>query len=183
LSLAGGRWSPALFARHCDADLAADFQSCVGLITQQTGGVLDPVRRVVARAFIDHRFGADDRPRSDGDPRIAAIVAAVPAAADFDMSSLVAPRVPLGLVTARQDRWLIPRFHADRVLEACRTCEHIAEFPDGGHGALLAPPPPKLDGLVGELLNDPPGFDRAREAPAVDAKIVAFFQRHLLAGG
>ena len=183
LSLAGGRWSPALFARHCDADLAADFQSCVGLITQQTGGVLDPVRRVVARALIDHRFGADDRPRSDGDPRIAAIVAAVPAAADFDMSSLVAPRVPLGLVTARQDRWLIPRFHADRVLEACRTCEHIAEFPDGGHGALLAPPPPKLDGLVGELLNDPPGFDRAREAPAVDAKIVAFFQRHLLAGG
>ena len=182
LSLAGGRWSPALFARHCDADLAADFQSCVGLITQLTGGVLDPVKRVVARAVIDYRFGADDRLRTDGDPRIAAVVAGVPAAADFDMSSLAAPRVPLGLVTARQDRWLIPRFHGDRVLAACKSCERIAEFFDGGHGALLAPALPKLGGLVGELLNDPPGFDRATEAPAVDAKIVAFFKRHLLAG-
>jgi predicted dienelactone hydrolase len=183
LSLAGGRWSPALFARHCDADLAADFQSCVGLITQQTGSLLDPVRRAVARAIIQHRFGADERLRVDGDPRIAAIVAGVPAAADFDMSSLAAPRVPLGLVTAREDRWLIPRFHGERVLEACKSCERIAEFPDGGHGALLAPPPPGLTGLVGELLNDPPGFDRVHEAPAVDAKIVAFFRRHLLAGG
>ncbi len=183
LSLAGGHWSPALFARHCDADLVADFQSCVGLVTQLTGSPLDLIRRVVARAVIQHRFAADDRPRADGDARIAAIVAGVPAAADFDMSSLAAPRVPLGLVTARKDRWLIPRFHSDRVLEVCRSCERIAEFPDGGHGALLAPPPPKLDGLVGELLNDPPGFDRAREAPAVDAKVVAFFKRHLLGGG
>jgi predicted dienelactone hydrolase len=183
LSLAGGRWSPARFARHCDGDLAADFQSCVGLITQQTGSLLDPLRRVVARAVIQHRFGADDRPRIDGDPRIAAIVAGVPAAADFDVSTLAAPRVPLGIVTARQDRWLIPRFHGDRVLEACKTCEHVADFPDGGHGSLLAPPPPGLSGLVGEMLNDPPGFDRAHEAPAVDAKIVAFFRRHLTGGG
>ncbi len=180
LSLAGGRWSPALFAHHCDADLDADFQSCVGLATRLTGSPIDPVKRVVARAVIQHRFAADDRLRSDGDPRIAAIVAGVPSAADFDMSSLAAPRVPLGLVTARGDRWLIPSFHSDRVLVACKSCEHVAEFPDGGHGALLAPPPPKLDGLVGELLNDPRGFDRAREAPAVDAKIVDFFKRHLL---
>ena len=183
LSLAGGRWSPARFARHCDTDLEADFQSCVGLITQLTGSPLDPIRRVVARAVIQHRFAADDTLRVDGDPRIAAIVAGVPSAADFDMGSLVAPRAPLGLVTARGDRWQIPRFHSDRVLEACKTCERIADFADGGHGALLAPPPPGLTGLIGELLNDPPGFDRAHEAPAVDAKIVAFFRRHLLAGG
>jgi predicted dienelactone hydrolase len=182
LSLAGGRWSPARFARHCDADLEADFQSCVGLITRLSGGPLDPLKRVVARAVIQYRFAGDDRPRVDGDPRIAAIVAGVPSAADFDMGSLAAPRVPLGLVTARQDRWLVPRFHSDRVLEVCKSCERVAEFPDGGHGALLGPAPPTLGGLVGELLNDPPGFDRAREVPAVDARIVAFFRRHLLAG-
>ena len=33
LSLAGGRWSPALLRRHCEAHLAEDFQSCVGLTT------------------------------------------------------------------------------------------------------------------------------------------------------
>ena len=182
LSLAGGRWSPALFARHCEADLAADYQSCVGLASRQTGGVLDPLKRAVVRVILEHKFAADTRLRDDGDPRIAAVVAGVPAAADFDLGSLAAPRVPLGIVTARGDRWLIPRFHGDAVLAACKPCEHVADFPDGGHGALLAPPPPPLEGLVGELLNDPPGFDRAREAPAVDAKIVGFFRRHLLAG-
>jgi len=36
-----------------------------------------------------------------------------------------------------------------------------------------------LSGLIGDLLNDPPGFDRA-EAPAVDRKVSAFFKKHLL---
>ena len=40
LSLAGGRWSPARFAQHCEANIAQDFHTCVGLITQLTGGML-----------------------------------------------------------------------------------------------------------------------------------------------
>ena len=107
------------------------------------------------------------------DPRVAAIVAAVPYAADFDMNSLAAPRVPLGLVTARLDAWLVPRFHGDAVLKACAACETVADIRDGGHGALLSPLPPGLTGLVGELLNDPPGFNRAA-LPEVDRKIAAF---------
>ncbi len=178
LSLAGGRWSPARFARHCDAHIAEDFQSCVGLITEQTGGPLDGLKRWLALRVIHFRFD-DDAPRVDHDPRIAAVVAGVPAAADFDMDSLVRPAVPLGLVTAGRDLWLTPRFHADQVLATCQTCEHLADLPDGGHGALLSPPPPGLHGLVGELLNDPPGFDRAEVAEA-HHKITAFFQRHLL---
>jgi predicted dienelactone hydrolase len=86
LSLAGGRWSPARFAQHCEAHLAEDFQTCV---------------------------------------------------------------------------------------------ERLADFATGGHGALLSPLPPGLTGLVGELLNDPPGFDRA-ELPGVDRKISAFFRKLLL---
>ena len=179
LSLAGGRWSPATFAHHCEAHLAEDFQSCVGLATRLTGSPLDGVRKWLALAVIRHRFGADDRPRSDGDPRIAAIVASVPFAADFDMSSLAQPRVPLGLVTVRHDRWLTPRFHGDRVLAACRPCERLADLADGGHGALLSPLPPGMTGLAGDMLNDPPGFARAATMPAVDRKIAAFFGAHL----
>ena len=179
LSLAGGRWSPASFARHCEANLAEDFQACVGLATQLTGSPLDAVRLGIARAIIRQRFGSDDRMRSDGDARIAAIVASVPFAADFDMASLAEPRVPLGLVTARLDRWLTPRFHGDRVLAACRSCERLADLAEGGHGALLSPLPPGLTGLVGELLNDPPGFDRAAALPPVDRRIAAFFVAHL----
>jgi predicted dienelactone hydrolase len=178
LSLAGGRWSPASFRQHCDAHIAEDFQSCVGLATRLNGTMFDGVKRTVALWVIHYRFG-DDAWRTHTDPRIAAIVAAVPYAADFDMGSLAAPRVPLALVTAPRDAWLIPRFHGERVLQSCASCERLADVPNGGHGAMLSPLPPGLSGLVGDLLNDPPGFDRA-VLPTVDRTIVAFFRKHLL---
>ena len=179
LSLAGGRWSPAAFKRHCEDNLTSDFQFCVGLITQLTGGMFDGIRKWGALLVIRHRFG-DDTPREHHDPRITAVVAGVPAAADFDMASLAEPRVPLGLITAQQDRWLIPRYHSDRVLAACLPrCELIADLPLGSHGSLLSPQPPGLTGLIGDMLNDPPGFDRAEVAEA-ERRTVAFLSRYLL---
>ena len=179
LSLAGGRWSPARFARHCDEHLDEDFAFCVGLATRLTGSPLDGLRRLLARQVIGHRFGADERLREDRDPRLAAIVAEVPAAADFEPASLARPAVPLGLVNALQDRWLAPRFHGLRVLQGCTGCEDLATVPQGGHGMGLSPQPPLADPLLIELLGDPPGFDRATEVPAVQARVVAFFRRHL----
>lgn len=178
LSMAGGRWSPAGFRQHCEEDLVNDFQSCVGLNTRLTGGFFDGLRKWLALMIIRSRF-SDTTMREHHDPRIAAVVAGVPAAADFDMVSLQKPSVPLGLVTAGQDRWLVPRFHSGRVLAACQTCEHIADIPDAGHGSLLSPLPPGLTGLIGDMLNDPPGFDRSQMS-AVDKKITAFFEKHLL---
>jgi predicted dienelactone hydrolase len=178
LSLAGGRWSPTTFKAHCEAHIAEDFQACVGLATRLRGNFLDGAKETVALWVIRWRFG-DAAWQTHTDGRVAAIVAAVPFAADFDMASLAAPRVPLGLVTARHDAWLVPRFHGDAVLAACAACERVADITDGGHGALLSPLPPHLTGLVGDLLNDPPGFNRAT-LPEVDRKIVAFFRRHLL---
>jgi predicted dienelactone hydrolase len=179
LSMAGGRWSRADFARHCDAHLAEDFNACVGLITQLRGNVFDGLKIAVARTVIDWRF-RDDTPQQHADPRVAAVVAAVPFAADFDMASLAAPPVPLALVVSGRDAWLTPRFHAERVLAACPRCERLVDLPAAGHGAWLSPPPQGLTGLVGELLNDPPGFDRAA-MPAADRRIADFFARHLLA--
>lgn len=178
LTIAGGHWSPAGFKRHCEQNLEQDFQFCVGVITKLTGGVLDGLKKWVALTVIRHQFN-DTTMREYNDPRVAAVVAAVPAAAIFDMASLAAPRVPLGLVTAQQDKWLVPRFHSDRVLQVCRPCEHIADVSNGGHGALLSPLPPGLTGLLGDMLNDPPGFDRS-VMPDVDKKITAFFGQHLL---
>ncbi len=178
LSMAGGQWSRAGFKQHCEANLVDDFQSCVGLSTRLTGSAFDGLRKWLALAVIRFRFD-DATLRTHLDPRVAAVVAGVPSSADFDMASLATPRVPLGLVTAQQDRWLVPRFHSDRVLQACKPCEHIASLPSGGHGALLSPLPPGLTGLLGDMLNDPPGFDRS-VMPEVDKKITAFFGRHLL---
>lgn len=180
LTLAGGRWSPQQFVRHCDAHLAEDWYFCTGVITSLTGGWLDGFKQWVARHEIHRRFDGDTAWRQHTDPRVAAIVAAVPAAAAFDLDSLRQPNVPLGLVTMGADRWLLPRFHADAVLAACGPrCERVAHLPQGGHGAMLSPLPPGLDGTLGEMLNDPPGFDRAA-LPEVDQRIVDFFRRHLL---
>jgi predicted dienelactone hydrolase len=177
LSMAGGRWSPGNFVRHCEAHIAEDFNACVGLATRQTGGMFDGLKRTIALGVIRERF-SDDTPQAYVDPRVAAVVAGVPFAADFDMASLAAPRVPLGLIEAERDTWLTPRFHVERVLAACAPCERIADLPTAGHGALLSPLPPGFTGLEGALLNDPPGFDRS-VLPEVDRRITAFFVKHL----
>ena len=177
LTLAGGSWSPAGFKRHCQANLRGDFPFCVGLITHLTGSWLDGVRTWVASAAIGILFN-DERLREHHDSRIVAVVAAVPAAADFEMATLATPRVPLGLVVVRQDRWLKPQFHSEAVLAVCKSCELVADLPEGGHGALLSPLPPGIQGIAGELLNDPPGFDRSLLAD-VDRSIVGFFDRHV----
>ncbi|WP_326543939.1 alpha/beta hydrolase family protein [Pseudorhodoferax sp.] len=179
LSMAGGEWSPARFAEHCQAHIADDFHACVGLALRLSGGWADRLKQWAARWVLRLRF-RDATLQAHHDPRVAAVVAGNPLASDFDPASLARPRVPLGLVTTRQDRWLVPRFHGDRVLAACQPrCEHLMDLPDGGHGALLSPLPPGLTGLVGELLGDPPGFDRTVLA-LLDGRIVAFMQRHLL---
>ncbi|NBS57825.1 MAG: dienelactone hydrolase [Betaproteobacteria bacterium] len=151
LTLAGGKWSPSRLLAHCEKYIADDFQ------------------------------GLDDRATyAHIDGRIAAIVAGVPFSTDFDPATLTVPGVPLGFVTARRDKWLKPRYHSDVVLAGCKEkCERLWEFGRGGHGALLSPLPPGMTGLVGDLLNDPAGFDR-KDTVIAEQKIVAFFRKTLL---
>jgi predicted dienelactone hydrolase len=181
LTLAGGRWSPAQLRRHCAEHMDDDFASCVGGVTALRGNVFDGLKKTVALGVIRMKL-KDETWYQYRDPRIQAIVASVPFAVDFDPASLARPPVPLGLVTAGKDKWLAPRFHSDRVLQACRPrCELVAEIPGGGHGALLSPLPPmeNLSPELIDLLADPPRFDRA-QLPAVDQRIGAFFRQHLL---
>ncbi|WP_334187306.1 alpha/beta hydrolase family protein [Noviherbaspirillum sp.] len=177
LTLAGGRWSPSQLRRHCEAHLSEDFNGCVGLATRLTGGMLDGLKKAISLSVIRQKLD-DTAWYTYSDPRITAVVAGVPFASDFDMASLAVPRTALGIVTAGGDKWLRPQFHSTPVLRACTRCELVAELANGGHGALLSPLP-EASGLLRELLADPPGFDRAI-LPAIDQKIVLFFERHLL---
>ncbi|WP_457425243.1 alpha/beta hydrolase family protein [Roseateles sp. P5_E7] len=184
LTLAGGAWSPERFRAHCERHLAEDFQSCIGLATRLTGGGLDGFKLWLAQRVLNWKFGGDAAPQTHADSRIAAVVAGVPLAADFDLATLARPRVPLGLITASDDRWLLPRFHSDPLRAACPGCELLADLQGAGHGALLAPAPraTELGSLECAMLCDPPGFDRPAATALWVARTVAFFQRHLLGG-
>jgi predicted dienelactone hydrolase len=182
LTLAGGRWSPARLKQHCQTHLAHDFHACAGLSMRLTGGLFDGLKKLLVRTVNSFKWN-DPAWYGHTDPRIAAIVAGVPFAADFDSASLASPSVPLGIITARQDEWLIPRFHSDAVLNACPGCERVSDLAAGGHGALLGPLPPSRSGLLAELIGDPPGFDRGRMVPEVNRRITAFFVKHLTSPG
>jgi predicted dienelactone hydrolase len=177
LTLAGARWSPANFMRHCLAHMREDFPGCVGLATSLRGNFLDPVKITLARWI--HRWRFDDETRYGlTDPRIAAVVASVPMATPIDMASIVHPRVPVGLIEAEEDRWLAPRYHVEAVRAACAACEVLADLKDAGHGSLFSPWPAALAQRLTPLLVDPPGFSRA-DLPVVYATMTAFFERTL----
>jgi predicted dienelactone hydrolase len=179
LTLAGARWSPALLARHCEAHLAEDFPTCVGLSTELTGGPLDALRMGVARRVIRVKFDGETALEGWTDPRIAVAVAAVPMAVPIDMPTLATPHIPLGLVRAGQDAWLAPRWHIDAVRATCTGCVLLADMTEAGHGSILSPMPPDLPPRAARLLNDPPGFDR-RALDGVYAAMRDFFVQNLL---
>ena len=177
LVLAGGQWSPARLLAHCERDLERDFHTCVGLRAELKGNAFDSVKLAATRQMLPRYLG-DATPQGHTDPRIRAIVAEVPLAADFDPATLAQPAVPLGLVRAGQDRWLVPRFHIDVVRAACTPCELLVDNPRAGHGALLSPPPVDLAPLEARLL----GTDQTLSAEQIAAsqqRIVDFFVRHL----
>lgn len=183
LTLAGARWSPARFAQHCDEHGDEDAVACTGGMVHGNGW--DGLKITLARWYVNLRYGRDDTLQAHADERIKAVVAAVPMAAAIDPDSISHPSRPqppaLGLVEARRDEWLVPRFHIDRVREACGPrCELVADLPEGGHGAVLSPWSNERAAEVDRYLMDPPGFHRASEVPATFDKIVDFFNRHLL---
>ena len=117
------------------------------------------------------------------DPRITAVVAMVPFAADFVPESLATPAVHLGVVIARKDVNQVPRFHVENIVKACTPhCEVVMDLPEASHGAMLSPMPPLERGSVGEhLLADPPSFNREQAIAELNTRIADFFVRHLTA--
>ena len=134
------------------------------------------IQKVLNFRFSDPTsFGHEDK-------RIAAAVAEVPYAADFDPDTLRQPRMPLGLVLAGRDVMLVPQFHGDVVRKLCAGCEVLADLPLAGHGVMLSPLPPlgPNDSLFKQLLGDPPGFDRETTVSGVHLSIARFFTKHLV---
>lgn len=180
LALAGGRWSAARLRDHCQAHIAEDFAACTGGMATLNGGLLDGIKKSVALTIIGWQMN-DAEMQGHTDARIKAIVSAAPWAANFDLATLASPTVPLGLIQAERDVWLLPKYHVGAVMAACKTCETITSMPTAGHGAMLSPFPSELPVNLTRLIGDPGDFNRAAEIPQLHERTTAFFEKHLLA--
>ena len=177
LVLAGGKWSPANFKRYCLAHMADDFPACVGLIVQLKGNWSDAIKLILASWLHQLKFG-DETLYGHQDPRIKAVLASVPMAVPFDLTTLAKPPVATGLVAAGRDQWLAPNAHVRAVQAACPSCTMVLDLPEAGHGSLFSPWPAELAQSLTPMLVDPPGFARA-DLPLLYKKMVTFFNSQL----
>ena len=193
LALAGAQWRTLNLVRHCLEHGPADEAFCFQGATTAEQRAERQRRYDRARFWPDFVLPAElkvwhggrsptrEQPDPRPDPRVAAVTLAVPVAAIFSAESLQRIRIPVGLVSARDDQVLLPRWHSDHVRAHCSRCEPLAELP-AGHFDVLWPWPTEVARAVAARQlrgGDPsPAFDPAQR-DAAHERIVAFHRRHL----
>jgi predicted dienelactone hydrolase len=159
VALAGGVADPQRIAEHCMGE-PDDARFCE-LIAQQFSGQRDEA--LSAAGAID--FDVSDR-------RIrAAIVMAIQGVV-FTPASLNAITVPLKIYLAEHDVFFSGKYHGGWVHSQVAHAE-LEEISNAGHFAFMTQP----DRPVGELSENPEGFDRAQFHLRMEADAAAFFDR------
>ena len=161
LALAGGRPDPSRYGAHCNAESADDPIFC------NTGGGRPPV--------------ASDRPAAQSipvlaDARVRAVVALAPMGVLFSATSLAQIRIPVAVYEAQQDRFLVPRFHAEWVAANLPGVE-MHRVPNAWHFAFMDTPTMSIPSEDGDIQANPPGFDRAAFLGQLQRELPAFFDK------
>jgi predicted dienelactone hydrolase len=112
------------------------------------------------------------------DTRIRAVAAMAPTGAMFSLASFEDIRLPVALFIAGGDRFLVPRFHAERIAKYVRSIE-ISRDPDALHFAFMDKPSTPIPTEDGDIGADPAGFDRARFLAKISGELVLFFDKTL----
>ncbi len=195
LALAGGQWRTLNLVQHCNRVQEADEGFCFagavsGATRQERAASLDRAKNV-PEFFLPSEIKtwhggltpSTDKPEVRPDARIAAVTLSVPVAAIFSAQSLARIKIPVGLVTAKSDQVLVPRFHSDHVLAHCKSCQRLADLP-AEHFDLLSPWPEAAarEAAASQVRGGlpTPGFD-AKLRDAAYAQIVQFHLKHLSA--
>lgn len=163
LALAGARPEPSRFDAHCSAKRAEDPIFC------STGK---------ARAPATNNGAAAPSIPPLVDTRVRAVVAMAPLGALFSAASLAQIRMPVAVYEAQQDRFLVPRFHAEWVAANLPGVE-MHRVPNAWHFAFLDTPTMPIPSEDGDIGANPPGFDRGAFLGRLQRELPAFFDKAL----
>lgn len=168
LALAGARPDRGRIPAHCAANRAEDPLFCA------TGRGMPPAADASGASGVASMAGTTAAAPPDlADRRVRAAVALAPVGAVFDEASLAAVRVPVAVHVPALDRWLVPRFHGERVAAAIPGAV-LESVPNAWHFAFLDTPSMRIPSPDGDLRDDPPGFDRAAFIEALGPRIATF---------
>ncbi len=172
LALAGGLPELARFPAHCNAHRADDPIFCS----------MDPSGQPT-RLPTRHPDTKPETPASPGptipsliDTRVRAVAALAPMAAVLTEPSLAAVRIPVTVYEAEQDRFLVPRFHAQWVARHVPGVE-LHRVPNAWHFAFMDTPSTPLPTEDGDIGANPPGFDRPAFLRQLARELPAFFDK------
>ena len=159
LALAGGRFELGRLAAHCSTHRADDPIFC-----RKTDPNAPPLKASTTPF--------DGPPMVD--PRVRAVVALAPLGVVFDADSLERIALPVAIYAAADDRWLLPRFHAEWVAAHIPGATlHVV--PKAWHFAFVDTPRGPIPSEDGDLRDDPPGFDRQAFLRELQRDVPAFF--------
>ncbi|MDP9604505.1 UNVERIFIED_ORG: putative dienelactone hydrolase [Variovorax paradoxus] len=168
LALAGGQADLSRITTHCASERAADPIFC-GV----NRGDAPPPGAASAPAVPPASLLPSLR-----DPRVRAVVSMAPAGVPFTASSLAQVQVPTRIYEAEQDRFLVPRFHAEWVTSNMPAAE-LRRIPNAWHFAFMDTPSMPIQTPDGNIADDPPGFDRQVFLARLGREIQDFFDKAL----
>lgn len=171
LALAGGMPDLQRLASHCAAQRQQDPIFC-GLRTRAQAAGPSSIPSAVPSAGPSTSAAA--APPSLRDARVRAVVALSPVGAVFSAASLAAVRLPALVVVAEQDRFLVPRFHADWIAANLPGVQRLG-VANAWHFAFMDTPVTAIPSEDGDVRADPPGFDRPAYLRQLGQALPAFF--------
>jgi predicted dienelactone hydrolase len=166
LALAGGKPVLSRLRTQCELEAALD-------------PVLCKLSSAVGGAAADGQADGKEEPEP-ADTRVGAVMALAPMGVAFSASSLTSITVPVAIYAGEIDSFLVPRFHAQWVMQNMRGATTTLQLvPNAEHYAFMNTPTMDLPSPDGSVAADPPGFDRAAFLDRLAQESVTFFDKNL----
>ena len=163
LALAGGQPDLSRIATHCEVHRADDPIFCsMGRTRQPATSFVAPTQPIPPLI----------------DARVRAVVALAPVGVVFSAQSLAKIRIPTVIYEAEQDRFLVPRFHAEWIARNLPGAE-LHRVPNAWHFAFMDTPSMTIPSEDGDLGANPPGFDRQAFLRQLQHDLPVFFDKAL----